>query len=61
MPAHTAVTASAAVPGAVNPQAAQPGGTGALDKATGTVNTVNEQKKKAQSLWKSLQGAVQSH
>lgn len=61
MPARTAVTASAATPGAATQQATQPGGTGALDKATGAVNTANDQKKKAQSLWKSLQGAVQSH
>lgn len=41
--------------------APQPVGTDAVDKASNTVNNAGAQKKKAQSLWKSLQSTVQSH
>jgi hypothetical protein len=52
---------NAATPGAAGTQQAGQPGTGALDKADSTVNNANNQKKKAQSLWRSLQGVAQSH
>ena len=61
MPPRAVASATTAGTQPAGQQTAQPGTTGALDKAAGTVNSVNDQKKKAQSLWKSLQGAVQSH
>lgn len=42
-------------------QAAQPGASGVVGKATQTVNNVSTEKQKAQDLLKSMQGAVQSH
>jgi len=38
-----------------------PGMRGPLGKATNAINNVNDQKKKAQGMLQSLQGAVQSH
>jgi len=67
MPARPVVSngapsgANAAAPGAAGTQQAGQPGAGALDKANSAVNNANNQKKKAQSLWNSLQGAVQSH
>jgi len=52
---------NAATPGAAGTQQAGQPGASALDKANSTVNNANNQKKKAQSLLKSLQGVVQSH
>jgi hypothetical protein len=60
--ANSAATGgNAATPAAAGAQQAEQPGTGVLDNANSTVNNANNQKKKAQSLWKSLQGAVQSH
>jgi hypothetical protein len=50
-----------ATPKAAGTQPAGQPRAGALDKADSTVNNANNQKKKAQSIWKSLQGAVQTH
>jgi len=53
--------AFASAPASGTQQAAQPAANDALGKATNTVNNVNDQKKKAQGLWQSLQGSVQPH
>jgi hypothetical protein len=56
MPARVAASAPASgTPGA------QPASGDALGKATNAVNNVSDQKKKAQGLWQSVQGAVQPH
>jgi hypothetical protein len=56
MPARVAASAPAS-----GTQGAQPASGDALGKATNAVNNVSEQKKKAQGLWQSVQGAVQPH
>jgi len=67
MPARPVVSngatsgANAATPGAAGTQQAGQPAAGALDKADNAVNNANSQKKKAQSLLRSLQGVVQSH
>jgi hypothetical protein len=55
-------TASSTQPVAAGTQpSSQAAANGAIDKATSTVNNANAQKQKAQSLWKSLESAVQPH
>lgn len=58
MPTRTSVGSPA--PGAPGTPATAQSGNG-LDKATQAISNVNDQKKKAQSLWQSVQGAVQPH
>jgi hypothetical protein len=58
---NAATGVNAATPAATGTQQAGQPGTGVLDKADSTVNNANNQKKKAQSIWKSLQGVAQSH
>jgi hypothetical protein len=52
---------SANVPAAAGTQAVATGSNGTLDKATQAVNSANDQKKKVQGFWKSVQNAVQPH
>ena len=56
MPARVAASAPAS-----GTQGAQPAASNALGNATNAVNNVSDQKKKAQGLWQSVQGAVQPH
>jgi len=51
--------AGLAAPAQAAQSSTQGSGTGLLDKASNTVNNTNTQKKKAQSLWKSVQDAAQ--
>jgi hypothetical protein len=51
---------SANVP-AAGTQAVATGSNGTLDKATQAVNSANDQKKKVQGFWKSVQNTVQPH
>jgi len=60
-PSSVATSQSNTAPAATSAQSPAQPGAGILDKTTNGVNSANQQKKKAQSLWKSLQGAVQSH
>lgn len=64
MPARTSLVASAGgtapAGSTATPQAAAAGANG-VDKATSTVNNINDQKKKAQTFWKALQDATQKH
>jgi hypothetical protein len=56
MPARATASAPASgTPGA------QPAASNALGSATNAVNNASDQKKKAQGLWQSVQGAVQPH
>jgi hypothetical protein len=60
-PAGTVPTRPAPGAQAQTPQAGQPAAGNPIDNATAAVNKANDQKQKAQSFWKSLQGTVQSH